>query len=467
MFVSSYRNELIPLRDWLQATKRKPLVLRGARQVGKSSLVQFFAAQQNLTLHEVNLEKHKKLQTAIKTNNGALILQEFQLICRKGAIAAPNSLLFIDEIQAIPEMLEALRYLQEENPTLPIIAAGSLLEFTLADHEYSMPVGRIEYLFMGPLRFDEFLRANGENLLTDYLQSYQYDTPFSEIAHDQLIQWLRVFYMVGGMPEAVQSYVEHRDLAQVQKIHAAIISTYRDDFSKYAKQNQLLRLQQILDFLPAAIGEKVKYVNIDRDAKASELKSALFLLAKAQLIHLAYATAANGVPLASEAKRETFKPYFLDSGLLLSMLNAGSITPPSTIDDTFINEGKLAEQFVAQELCGLHSVQTKSQLFYWLREAKQANAEIDFLIQDRSSIIPIEVKAGKGGTLKSLQQFMADKKSAFAVRFDSNRPSRQRVDVRLTHSQQAVSFTLYSFPLYMVATCLRVIGQDVAGSRES
>jgi predicted AAA+ superfamily ATPase len=203
---SMWREQLPWLERWLNKPSRKPLVVRGARQVGKSTLVRQFAAARGLTLHEINFERARGLDAAFASNDVPRILTELQLVCRKGAVDAPGSLLFLDEIQAVPQALPALRYFLEQRPSLPVIAAGSLLEFVLAARDFSMPVGRVEYLFMGPMKFEEYLAAAGDADLVELLQAWVLGTPFAEIAHRRLLERLRDYLMVGGMPEAVSTY---------------------------------------------------------------------------------------------------------------------------------------------------------------------------------------------------------------------------------------------------------------------
>jgi len=416
-----------------------------------------------LTLHEVNLEKHKELKSVLASNNAEKIFREFQIVIGRGNIDTPGALLFIDEIQAIPEALEALRYITEGAPGLPIIAAGSLLEFSLSDHEYSMPVGRVEYMFMGPLVFEEFLIAAGETVLFDYLKNFRMsDGVFSAVAHDRLLDYYRLFLLIGGMPEAADVYLSTKDLTAMRKVQGSIVTTYRDDFAKYAKGAELLRLQKMLDHVSVSIGEKIKYSNVDPDAKSTDIKRALFLLHKAQVVELAYHASGGAAPLRAQSKFNIFKPYYLDCGLISYMHGDISLklTSPRLID------GKLAEQFIAQHLLALGDPMTRPELYYWLREAKQSNAEVDFLIALRGDIFPVEVKSGTAGVLKSLHQFMASKDSRLAIRFSQNIPDLSEVTYRLTnrsdHRSDSGTFKLLSLPFYMVGQLERVVGEVLA-----
>jgi uncharacterized protein len=447
------------LHTWLLSRNRKPLIIRGARQVGKSTLVRNFALSQNLILHEVNLEKHPQLKPAFESNSSETILQEIQLVCRCGALKDENALLFIDEVQSIPAALTALRYLYEDRPKLAIICAGSLMEFTLGELRQSMPVGRVEYLFMGPLSFEEFLQAAGEQDLLETMRAFQSGAEFPATAHRRLIEWQRLFLLIGGMPEAADSYLATKDFDQVASVHASIANTYRDDFAKYARGHELVRLQKVFDYVPLALGRKVKYVKIDREMRAAELRKAIDLLHKAQVIALALHTDASGMPLPAGVDETVFKPYFLDCGLAHYLSGNRIISLEQIKSRSFINEGPLAEQFVAQHLLYFGDRRSRPALYYWLREGRSANAEVDFVIGVEGKVIPVEVKAGESGSLKSLHQFIGAKGQRLAVRLDLNPPSMQRVSQSIPNFSSKISFDLMSLPTYMVEQLPRLLSK--------
>ena len=448
------------LETWFQRKSRKPLVVRGARQVGKSTLVRRFAEKHGLTLHEINLERHPDLVKKFEKLDIAELLKEFQYICGKGKVNSPDSLLFIDEIQAVPAAIKALRYFYEDYPHLPLIAAGSLLEFTLADHNYSMPVGRIEYLYMGPMTIGEFLAAKNETDLLELIESYNIESPFPAKAHQKLLILQREYLMVGGMPEAVQQYVETDDFNEVMNVHSAIIETYRDDFAKYAKGEDLLRLHRVFDYVPAAAGEKTKYSNIDGNDQARSLRKAIDRLDKAEVISCVFHSKSSGVPVKSGKNDKIYKMYFLDIGLMNRVCGIQALPLAQLEKREFINEGKMAEQFIQQHLLRIGRMNEKPQLFYWLREGKSVNAEVDFVIQLNGNVVPVEIKAGKSGSLKSLHRFTWEKKSKEAVRFDLNPPSIMDVKHKITSNSPGeegeASFQLLSLPLYMVEQLPRV-----------
>lgn len=453
------RNHEKYLEKWCDKIKRKPLVIRGARQVGKSTLVRNFCNQHNLNLFEVNLERYLKLTPLFDSFNLNELLIEIEVICEKHGVLNDNSVLFLDEIQAVPQAIPALRYFYEEYPNLKVLAAGSLLEFVLSKHSFSMPVGRIEYLFMGPMTFEEFLEAKNETLLLDYLENYNFDSNFSDMVHQKLIALQRDYFLVGGMPEAVQLYVNGDSFNEISAVHSSIIETYIDDFAKYAKGQSLQILQSVFNFVGGNYGQKIKYVNIDPNVQARELKLAITLLEKAKVIFPVYCSSASGIPLSISKNDKIFKLFFLDIGLAnkISKIPGLSIEKIKSID--FINKGAVAEQFIAQHLLSLENVNETPELYYWLREGKKNNAELDFVSQFNGRIFPIEVKSGAKGSLKSMHRFVFEKNSPMAVRFDLKSPSIQKVKTKIANAfdNKNISFFLLSLPLYMIGQMKRLV----------
>lgn len=445
------------LKKWLENPYRKPLIIRGARQVGKSTLVRNFARDNNLNLIEVNLEKHVELEPIFEKLDIQNIIREIEGLTGKNILRS-DSLLFLDEIQATPRALQALRYFYEEYPQLPVIAAGSLLEFVLSKHNFSMPVGRIEYLYLGPMTFEEFLLEKDKNLL-DYIHNFDMITPIPQTVHKRLLENQREFLFTGGMPEAILRYIQTNQLIDAINVHQSIIETYKDDFSKYVRQNQLIRLHRVFNYVPAAVGEKVKYSNISSADKARELKAAVDLLSKAGLITPVYHSGCSGIPLNAQADLTKYKLLFLDIGLMNRVCGLDWLAISSMDERKLVNEGSIAEQFIGQHLLYLNNGQEAPKLFYWLRERKTSNAEVDYVISRGNIILPIEVKAGKSGSLKSLFQFVYDKKIQIAIRFDLNLPSIQNISHKIRQDQKTenVTVTLISLPLYMVGQLNRLI----------
>lgn len=454
------------LFHWFARETAKPLIIRGARQVGKSTLVRQFASNQRLGLFEINLEKHPQLNSVFARLNVDDIIQEMEIVSGKKGVLASDSLLFLDEIQACPQAIPALRYLHEGHPSLKIIGAGSLLEFALTRHNFSMPVGRIEYLYLGPMTFEEFLEAGPDADSLEYLLNFRLEENFSPTAHDRLSRALRRFLVCGGMPEVVDALRTGSE-EDAFRIHAAITETYRDDFAKYATRDELVRLQRLFGAMPRLVGRKLKYVNVDPDMRAAQVRAAVDLLAMAQVIALVFHSDCSGLPLGAGRREDVCKPLFLDVGLLNHMAGIRRIPAAEFQEERFVNEGQMAEQFIGQHLLYAADHETRPALHYWLKEARQNNAEVDYVIQSDSRIVPVEVKAGKSGRLKSLIEFVHRKQVPLAVRFDLNFPSRQVVEHKLTGDPGvAVRFPLISLPLYLVGQLPRLIreAREISGA---
>ena len=388
-----------------------------------------------------------------------MILQELEYICGKGDIQNGHGLLFLDEIQAVPAAIASLRYFYEDCPHIPLIAAGSLLEFALAKHSFSMPVGRIQYLFLEPMSFEEMLTAMEEDSLLALLRTYRIGDHFPLAAHERLLELQRIYLLIGGMPEAIHCFIQsNRDWEQVFDVHASISLTYKDDFAKYARQSALLMLHKVFDYTPHGIGEKFKYVRVDPDTQARDVRKALELLVMAQVIRKVCHSDGSGLPLRATVNERVFKLFFLDCGLVNHLCGITRITLDELKTRLFINEGKIAEQFIAQHLTLLGRATSPATLTYWLREGRSVNAEVDFLVQLEQGVVPVEVKAGKSGSLKSLLQFICQKGMKKAVRFDLNPPSVQQVSHKFAQSgeSQRVEFALLNLPLYMVEQLVRV-----------
>ena len=459
MFSNLKRNCAAFLDEWYAATRRKPLIIRGARQVGKTSAVRAFAEARGLVLCEINLEKHLQLDEVFRTYDLRKINLEIEAITGVN----PNReghLLFLDEIQATPHALAALRYYFEEHPDLPVIATGSLLEFTLSQANFSMPVGRVIYYHLFPLSFREFLQAIAPDLLK-YLDRIGPGDEIPASAHRRLLEKQREYLFVGGMPEAVSVYRESGSLTEVSEVHRSIVDTYRDDFHKYAAQKDLLRLQKIFSRIPQQLTQKTKYSHYDPEARANEVKGVIDLLTKARVCFPVVRSHCNGVPLSAEADEKSFKLLFLDVGLANHLLGATWSSIQNRSEAELINEGGLAEQFIGQHLLNLEQGRQIPQLHYWLREGKANNAEIDYVIASAGRIYPIEVKAGKSGSLKSLHQFLSKKDRQIGIRFDLNPPSLQelKASIRVSGSHKqtgSVNYRLLSLPLYAVEEVNRI-----------
>ncbi|MCD4789998.1 MAG: ATP-binding protein [Bacteroidales bacterium] len=436
------------LTDWKNRTHRKPLIVRGARQVGKTYTIEKFGNKYFSDVIKVNFEETPELKQFFITNNVEQIVQNLEIYFGR-KIKLSDTLLFLDEIQACPEAIVTLRYFYEKIPNLHVIAAGSLLDHTLNDLQYSMPVGRVEFAYMYPLSFYEFLIAINEKLLVEFLKSYKIQQKIPQPIHNKLIELVRLYFFIGGMPEAVKIYAETKSLINTERIHESIIKSLEFDFSKYGTRSQQITMTKLLKYVPRATGQKFKYANFDNSIRSDTIRKALDLLSMSRIIHLIHNTKATGIPLEHGAMEKVFKTLFLDIGLSNHILKL-RLTDLENLN--LYNEGSLAEQFIGQELLCLPPYFTENNINYWIREKRNSEAEIDYLIQSGNQIIPIEVKAGKTGTLKSLQIFVTEKKLEKAIRFNSDLPSSIQVDtsIKISNSIKKVNFQLISLPFYLV-----------------
>ncbi len=436
------RQSFADLAHWHRSSGRKPLVIRGARQVGKSSLVREFAREQGLTLWEVNLERAATpLLNALKRpvqECVALLGEHF------GGQVTDRTLLFFDEIQVLPELYAKLRYFFEDSPRTAVIAAGSLLEHVLAEADFSMPVGRVEFLFMGPFSFTEFLEAKRETMLLERIRSWRPGEIFSETLHERGLRAAREFARVGGMPEAVRHHVTHpEDFDGISRIHRALLTGYREDFHKYHRRVPIERLQHLFEQLPREIGRKWVHARVESDAKAGQVSNALKLLERSGLCQLVRHSGGNGVPLGAEVDPRIFKPLFLDVGLVSSALGLRGI---DIQDLSLVNEGAVAEQWVGQELLHLRPSYEPPSLFYWMREKTGSLAEVDYLFTEGPSVYPVEVKAGKTGRLRSLQLFLKEKpKAKLGIRIFGGLPEWEQPILHL--------------PFYLTSEIPRILGE--------
>ena len=454
------RRELRHLRKWATGVNRKPLVLRGARQVGKSTLVRELARVLDMPLVEINLERNPELGQAFASNEPPRILSTLALMTGE-AITPGESLLFLDEIQATPSALASLRYFYEEMPDLHVVAAGSLMKLALGEEGFSMPVGRVEYCHLGPMVFEDFLAALGQPQLAEHLKAFTLaDEPIPGVLHRKYLELLREYWVVGGLPEAISAYVstsEHQpgNYAQVARVQQNVLATYRDDFNKYSHGRLRERMHLVFDRLPAMVGRKFKYVGVSRDHRAAELADALAHLCMARVAWKVHRTAANGLPLGAEVNERYFKCVTMDVGMMCAALQLDIINLGRE-DPVLVSDGALAEQFVGQHLLTSGPPYEPPTLHYWAREARNAAAEVDYVLAIRQRTVPIEIKAGTTGSLRSLHQFVAEKRCDFAVRFNADAPSLLH-DTRQLADGSSIHYRLLSLPLYLVGQTRRLV----------
>jgi len=401
------------LIEWKNNPRRRPLLLRGARQVGKSYTIRDFGKKHFKKYIEINFEYSPEFEKCFTTVHPEEINTRISFIANE-EISDGDTLLFFDEVQKCPQAIKALRYYYEKMPNLHVIAAGSLLEFTLESEELEIPVGRIQYLYMHPFSFSEFCLALEENQAYQLLHNESMPYMADGIIHNKILELLKLYYIIGGMPAVIDEYVHTKSIQQCQRIQLSIIQTFQDDFGKYARLSQHKHLIKVFNAVPKMIGHKFKYVNIDRDTQTRELKNALELLERAGIIYRIRATGGDSLPLAAGAKENQFKVLFLDVGLMQNMcgLSADIFNADNILN---VHRGSVAEQFVGQECIATTDPYQKPELFYWIREAKSSNAEVDYLLTLGSHIIPVEVKSGPKGKLRSLIQFVKQYQSNHAL----------------------------------------------------
>jgi predicted AAA+ superfamily ATPase len=390
------------LLQWRDSAARRPLVVRGARQVGKTySILDFGRAAFSGQVHHVDLELRRDAHAAFGDDvTPATVLRRLQVIL--GIEVVPGrDLLFIDEIQACPRAITSLRYFHESMPELHVAAAGSLLEFALGDD--SFPVGRVEPLYMRPLTFVEYLWATGNEVAADVVAAGP--RAVDPAIHEALLARLREYLFVGGMPAAVQAFVDSGVLGDAFAVQDAIVATYRDDFGKYGVRVDNDCIDEVLRSVARSVGRQVKYARLAQGSRNSTIKRCFDLLAASRVVERVPSASPAGLPLGASPGAARFKATFLDVGLMQRLNGMPHDIDLATADLMGLYEGALAEQFVGQELrATLAGHPGGDGLYYWTRvgEARNATAEVDYLVTIGGRLVPIEVKSGPAGKLRSL-----------------------------------------------------------------
>jgi predicted AAA+ superfamily ATPase len=395
-----YRFAIESLRAWADAPRRMPLVVRGARQVGKTWAVQHFGEERfKGRVHTLDLERRRDLHRLFEGGlDPTRILSELEAIAGE-RITPGRDLLFLDEIQACPRAITALRYFLDDIPGLHVVAAGSLLEFAL--RAISVPVGRIQYLWMQPLTFVEYLRGVGNDPAADTVE--EGPRPLSETVHRALLGHVRDYVFVGGMPAAVSAYAASGRLLDAFEVHDEIVTSYRDDFLKYQPRTDPDSLDDVLTAVAGSVGEQIKYARLSARVTQPTIKRAFGLLERAQLVRRVEAVRHVGLPLGAEAGRR-FKAILVDVGLMQRLSGLPANVELAREDLLGIHAGAVAEQFVGQQLAA--ALQGGDRLHYWAREAKSSTAEVDYVVRLGDAVRPIEVKSGPSGRLRSLHQLL-------------------------------------------------------------
>ena len=402
------------LRRWQESTRRKPLILRGARQVGKTWSLKEFGKSRFESLALVDLERNQPLR---KLFDGDLkvtrICSDLEVILQQ-KITPGKTLLFFDEIQACPRAITALRYFYEEMPELHVVAAGSLLEFAL--EESSFPVGRVQFLNLYPLCFAEYLEAIGNiPAATAVLGN---PAEISPAVHDLLREELKRYFFIGGMPAAVEAYLENNSLRDAFEVQQEIAESYRMDFAKYTPRVDRFCIDSVFTSLSQHIGKQIKYARLGEGYSNPTLKKAFDALCLAQVARRIPSVDPSGLPLGATASAKLFKALMLDIGLMRYLSGMPNDIEYAKSDLLAIYRGAMAEQFVGQEML----VSQQGALYYWERQAKSSSAEVDYLAVLNGKIHPVEVKSGATGSLRSLHLFLASYPECGTALVFSDRP---------------------------------------------
>jgi predicted AAA+ superfamily ATPase len=390
------RYKIKSLESWSQDKQRKPLLLSGVRQCGKSYLVREFG-KSFTNFHEFNFQKNPELATIFEQTSEPLkIIQALQIIQGKN-IDLKNDLIFFDEVQDCPKALNSLKFFSEDCPDSRIIAAGSLLGIYLSQNTF--PVGKVDMETLAPMNFDEFLLARGKTQLLDFLQATENNIP--EYIHKILTDELSLYYIVGGMPEAVSIFIESEDLLKVRKRQTELLKNYMADFAKYSNANTALQLVSTFESIPRQLAKdnsKFKFNLIKTNGRYNEFKSSIHWLVHSGIAHKVPIISSGEIPLKMHINENSFKLYFCDVGLLgaLADLPLNSFLNPNDLFKTF--KGAFVENLFIQEF---FSHQSQKQLYCW----QGRSSEVDFLFEKDGALFPIEVKSGKSGKLKSMQVF--------------------------------------------------------------
>ncbi|MBY0544287.1 MAG: AAA family ATPase [Gammaproteobacteria bacterium] len=425
----------LSLSEWQKSPYRKPLLLRGARQVGKTHSVRQLGKNFESYV-EINFEKTPEAKTIFEGELSAKRLLRDIALFTGQPITPSKTLFFLDEIQEAPRAILALRYFYEELPELHIVGAGSLLEFAI--EEIGVPVGRVEFLYMNPMSFIEYLHAKKHHMLIEEIRRHSIQEALNDALHNKFLNLFFEYLAIGGMPEAVQVWVKNNDIIQVGKIQQNLIDAYLQDIPKYSRKMQIKYVEAIFSSMPALVGTHFKYSRIHGEYRKRELAPALDLLVKAGLLHRVVHSSGNGIPLGAEIDEDKFKLIFLDVALTQVLLGLSPNVWLLQGIDTLVNRGEIVEAVIGQEILAYSEPHTKSKLFYWQREQANSQAEIDYLIQKNNEILPVEVKSNKGSTLKSMQLFL-------------NSHVNSPYGVRVSTHNYSIHDKIHSYPLYAFA----------------
>jgi uncharacterized protein len=443
MFIREITGELV---KWAANDSRKPLVIRGARQVGKTTLINQFAGQFEQYIY-LNLELAEDKPPFETFTTIESLMQSLFFIKNKSLALKNNTLLFIDEIQEVPEALNILRYFYEAEPGIAVIAAGSMLE-TLFNKNISFPVGRVEYKVVRPVSFPEFLAAMDETAALEQLQKI----PVAAFAHSKLLQLFHTYALIGGMPEVVSHYVQHKDLTALASIYDSLITSYLDDVEKYAANaSQVLHIRHVIRASFSQAGKRIKFEGFGNSSyRSREMGEALRTLEKALLLQLVYPNTTAALPLMPDIKKSP-RLQVLDTGMLNYFVGIQKEIL-GTEDLNSIYQGTMIEHLTGQQILAFqyHSL---SSLHFWVREKKESSAEVDYLFPHDGKLIPVEVKSGTEGKLKSLHLFMDMAPHVLAVRFYAG-----EMNITEVTTSTGKKYQLLNLPYYLVSQLENYLG---------
>ena len=430
------------LQQWKDSRVRQPLLITGARQVGKTHSVTDFGKRAFENIVSVNFEEQPELSRCFSDFDPKGIIDRLSILTHM-TIHPGRTLLFLDEIQECPRAITSLRYFLEKLPELHVIGAGSLIEFALRAEDFRMPVGRVQSVYMYPMSFGEFLIATGDERLLDHIHTVDLHTGVELVFSAKLEQLFRQYLLIGGMPRVVSAFENKVMVEEIQRLQSGLTRTYIDDFARYASTSTHKYLKEAYASAPKMVGRRYKYSHVNPGFEAKFLKEALGLLGDARCLYKVCHASGAGAPLLATANERKFKIACLDVGL---MQNALGVREAIILDDNImqINAGNVAEQVVAQEILACADPYTDKKLHFWAREARGSNAEVDFLMEIEGMPIPVEVKAGARGSLKSMRLFLREYPGTpLGIRYSMH---------ELSYFDQ-----ILSIPLYMINQTHRLV----------
>lgn len=431
------RNIYQNLQKWKENPSRKPLIIRGARQVGKTTLIKSFAEGYDIKIL-LNLEKPSDKQIFDDYDNANDIVDVLLLKFNLTTENTDGLLLFVDEIQESPKAIKLLRYFYEEYPQIHVIAAGSLLEFALKEIE-SFPVGRVEYQYLHPINFLEYLNAVGKSNVLEQINKI----PVEKKAHSILMELFNNYAIIGGMPEIIKTYVEKKSLADLKRIYESLWETFKDDMTKYASNKAEMNvMRHIVNSAYLNLDERVKFQNFgNSNYRSREVGEAMRTLENARFLFLIYPTTEVEIPIKPDMKKSP-RLQFLDTGLI-NYKNGIQSELLAIKDLSTYYKGYLIPHIITQELISINNLSNTKPNF-WVREKTQSSAEVDLLIPFKGKVIPVEIKSGSVGKLRSLHQFMERTNHKFAVRFYGGEFSIQKIK-----TPNKKEFLLMNMPYYL------------------